>query len=805
MDTDSPNALSRRCPYVGLTPFSEKDAEFFFGRTADIEIVATNLRAAPLTVFYGSSGVGKSSLLNAGVVPYLRRMSTASTPPDEPPEYILVTLRDWANDPIQGLKTRIAEAVYDAVNNKLLPKRAAEDLTDAEPVELLSPGDVTATSEGLKPVTDLFTILKSWTDFTGTSLIIILDQFEDFFMHRKFALGPGSFGEEFPKVVNNKDLPVHFMLSLRDDALAKLDFFKGRIPELTRNTLRLDHLNREAAKEAITRPVEKYDELANESFTIEDSLVERLLEDLQVDQIKFETEGQANVDQLQLPQTGSTVSDRDYRVETPYLQLVMVRLWEHDDTQATKCLAYDTLTNAKKLGGVEEVVRTYLDKVLDGFSSSDKELLTQFIHFTVTKTGTKIPSSAAGLAEWAEKRGSRDDIERILTTLSTGQNRIFRTVENLKDPENRYYIVSHDALAPAILSWRTRYLDQVNSSKLLRVKKWAQLVLPTLFLIIIGGVIAIAYLSYTSKIAWDEVENTNKALTEVQSETNQLRSTVNQQSVERDNVAEMWTILNRLKDDRSSDKKKNDLEKLRSLNASSSLTETEVSALIDTAIKTLDENTAREVKKILGTTVKIHITGREQEQGANDLKAKLEAGEFAVMPLAMRKTPAFLGNTEIKYFRESDKTRAERLRDFIVKNKSIQNIREISLQKLYSLADSPDAPPGLVELFFADYAFPVNARIAKTTDGIVSLRRTAEVRGGDNSNEITRLKTGEKVVRQYCQPGAPAMMNGSSGRWCWIQYTDRSRKRSEGWVFDAFLDYSVASDRKRPVSARVLR
>ena len=134
MDTDSPNALARRCPYVGLTPFSEKDAEFFFGRTADIEIVATNLRAAPLTVFYGSSGVGKSSLLNAGVVPYLRRMSTASTPPGEPPEYLLVSLRDWANDPVQGLKNRIADAVSDAVKNRLLPVRGADDLTGCEPL-----------------------------------------------------------------------------------------------------------------------------------------------------------------------------------------------------------------------------------------------------------------------------------------------------------------------------------------------------------------------------------------------------------------------------------------------------------------------------------------------------------------------------------------------------------------------------------------------------------------------------------------------------------------------------------------------
>ena len=46
----------------------KKDAQFFFGRDDDIDIIIANLIAYKLTVLYGPSGVGKSSIIRAGVV-----------------------------------------------------------------------------------------------------------------------------------------------------------------------------------------------------------------------------------------------------------------------------------------------------------------------------------------------------------------------------------------------------------------------------------------------------------------------------------------------------------------------------------------------------------------------------------------------------------------------------------------------------------------------------------------------------------------------------------------------------------------
>ena len=60
-------SFSAKSPYKGLLPYSENDAEFFFGRQSETAIIASNLRAARLTILYGPTGVGKSSALQAGV------------------------------------------------------------------------------------------------------------------------------------------------------------------------------------------------------------------------------------------------------------------------------------------------------------------------------------------------------------------------------------------------------------------------------------------------------------------------------------------------------------------------------------------------------------------------------------------------------------------------------------------------------------------------------------------------------------------------------------------------------------------
>lgn len=62
----------RRCPYRGLEPFREEDAEFFYGRETDVRRVTDAVLRHPVVTVVGASGSGKSSLVRAGVLPELR-------------------------------------------------------------------------------------------------------------------------------------------------------------------------------------------------------------------------------------------------------------------------------------------------------------------------------------------------------------------------------------------------------------------------------------------------------------------------------------------------------------------------------------------------------------------------------------------------------------------------------------------------------------------------------------------------------------------------------------------------------------
>ncbi|HLY35247.1 MAG TPA: AAA family ATPase, partial [Candidatus Limnocylindria bacterium] len=61
------------CPFKGLAAFESSDAEFFCGRDRTVSELVARLAEWPLVGILGPSGIGKSSLLRAGILPALRR------------------------------------------------------------------------------------------------------------------------------------------------------------------------------------------------------------------------------------------------------------------------------------------------------------------------------------------------------------------------------------------------------------------------------------------------------------------------------------------------------------------------------------------------------------------------------------------------------------------------------------------------------------------------------------------------------------------------------------------------------------
>ena len=89
-------------PYAGLNPFSIKDAPFFFGRDHERDLIVANLMAARLTVLYGPSGVGKSSVLNAGALNTLSQAYPRLTA-DGKPQVIGIAFQTWQENPAAEL------------------------------------------------------------------------------------------------------------------------------------------------------------------------------------------------------------------------------------------------------------------------------------------------------------------------------------------------------------------------------------------------------------------------------------------------------------------------------------------------------------------------------------------------------------------------------------------------------------------------------------------------------------------------------------------------------------------------------
>lgn len=69
--TSTGHVQSETQPYVGLRAFRQQDRGLFYGRERESREIATLWQADRLTVLYGTSGVGKTSLLHAGVLPFL--------------------------------------------------------------------------------------------------------------------------------------------------------------------------------------------------------------------------------------------------------------------------------------------------------------------------------------------------------------------------------------------------------------------------------------------------------------------------------------------------------------------------------------------------------------------------------------------------------------------------------------------------------------------------------------------------------------------------------------------------------------
>ncbi len=492
----SANLPSDFCPYKGLQPYTEQDRTFFFGRDRDQQIVISNLYAAQLTVLYGASGVGKSSVLLAGSVPLLKQERNLS----------VVVFRSW-QDPefLQQLKAQTLAAVS---------SRSGKEIT----IDLTLPLD---------------DFLVALSRVVRGSIFFVFDQFEEYFLYNPTLSDAKGFEAEFARAVNRRDINANFLLSMREDSLSKLDRFQGRIPTLMNNMLRLEHLDRNAAREAIIRPLEQYNRLTNSGqtpITIEPPLVKAILDDLEGAKPVVEQMGQG---------AGATVAQDSSKspIETPFLQMVLTRLWNEERAAGSPALRLETFD---KLGRAANIARTHLDTMMAKLTDAQRVGAAEVLRYLVTPSGSKIAQEAAALTSWTELK--KEQVEEILNRLSGPDMRILRTMQAPGQPMR--YEIFHDVLAQAVLNWRRRYvafqdqerIRQEEQARRAEEEEEAQrqrdkertralglaIVVLGFLLFLISGVAVVAYMQM--RRARTAEANANRARTEANEKSNRIEA-----------------------------------------------------------------------------------------------------------------------------------------------------------------------------------------------------------------------------------------------------------------------------------------
>jgi hypothetical protein len=248
------SAVSPESPWLGLRPFTEGVREYFFGRDAEVRDLFQRVVHKPLTVLFGRSGLGKTSLLQAALAPRLRDAG-----------FLPIVLRlDYADGAAPLLRQFV-----DALITALAPVLPG---LNASLIRL--PADATL------PWLLFHDPVLGLTAPEAPRPVVLLDQFEEIFTmgqaKSEHQAAAAEFLEMLADLVENRvpeslrslletddaladrldyaARPAKILLSLREDFLHMLERYRGRMPALMDNRFELRLLTGPQALEAVIEP-----------------------------------------------------------------------------------------------------------------------------------------------------------------------------------------------------------------------------------------------------------------------------------------------------------------------------------------------------------------------------------------------------------------------------------------------------------------------------------------------------------------------------------------------------------------------
>jgi WD40 repeat protein len=329
-------------PYVGPQPFQRQDSGRFFGRDQETNELLSLVIAHRVVVLYAPSGAGKTSLLNAALIPRLEEKEFEVLPP-----------------------TRVlgpAEISHLEIDNIYTFQALARLEGEEEEPENLARLSIAGYLKEQGAFLDKYGL--------AAPRVLIFDQFEEFFTAYP-ARWPEreAFFNQLQEALETEPL-LRVIFSLREDYLAQLEPYAGSMPDHLRRRFRLERMTPEAALEAVRGPLKD----TNRTFT--DEAAEKLVNELR---------------KIRVESTEGTRTAVGKYIEPVQLQVVCQNLWQslppHITTITEKELAaYGDVTQA-----LSQFYETALRDTVEqpGFKVQEKELRNWFENRLITPAGTR--------------------------------------------------------------------------------------------------------------------------------------------------------------------------------------------------------------------------------------------------------------------------------------------------------------------------------------------------------------------------------------------------------------------------------
>ncbi|HEV7684174.1 MAG TPA: hypothetical protein VGO68_18810 [Pyrinomonadaceae bacterium] len=271
MTTDAPTLRVR---YPGSRPFTQDDENLFFGRDEDIAKLTTFITVEKMTVLYGKSGLGKTSLLTAGVLPVLEHEY----------QYCIIPMRfgsfthDNRKHPLDIVEDQLTARIQ---QKTFLSQIESEDVSLWQLLKNLE--QTLATQPTFLLVFDqfeeLFTYPEGVTDFAEALADLLYGRVPKDFQRALRLATRNNANLLTPEQSEFLDRPLKLkvVMSIRSDRMSLLDSLSTQIPQVLLNCYELKPLSRTQAQDAIIGPAQKAGDFRSPPFSYKPEALKKLL------------------------------------------------------------------------------------------------------------------------------------------------------------------------------------------------------------------------------------------------------------------------------------------------------------------------------------------------------------------------------------------------------------------------------------------------------------------------------------------------------------------------------------------------